>query len=61
MNAAANTLERAFELARTRRYRGMTELRHQLHREGFRDHERALFGISIRRQLQALMPAKSPA
>ena len=58
MRTAPTTLERAFQLASSGRCRGMTELRHRLALEGFRDHERALFGVSMRRQLQALMLRK---
>jgi hypothetical protein len=36
----------------------MTELRTQLAREGFHDHQRALFGVSMRTELQALMGKK---
>ena len=52
-NAEQTTIERAFELAG--RCHGMAELRQQLWQEGRRDHERALFGTSLRQQLQALM------
>lgn len=52
------TLERAFEIARAGKCRGMTELRSQLMREGFRDHERALFGVAMRQELRALMARK---
>jgi hypothetical protein len=39
----------------------MAELRQKLAREGRRDHERALFGVAMRRQLLDLMPhQKSP-
>jgi hypothetical protein len=48
------TLDRAFELAG--KCHDMAELRHKLAREGHREHERALFGVSMRRQLLALMP-----
>jgi hypothetical protein len=47
------TLDRAFELAS--KCHDMAELRHKLMREGHCDHERALFGVSIRRQLLELM------
>jgi hypothetical protein len=47
------TLDRAFELAG--KCHDMAELRHKLAREGHRDHERALFGVAIRRQLLDLM------
>ena len=36
----------------------MTDLRTQLAREGFHDHQRALFGVSMRAELQALMGKK---
>ena len=53
------TLDRAFELAG--KCRNMAELRQKLAREGHRDHERALFGVAMRRQLLDLMPQqKSP-
>jgi hypothetical protein len=52
------TLERAFQLARAGRCRGMAALRGQLMREGFLDHERALSGVAMRQQLQALMARK---
>ena len=61
MTAPTTTLERAFQIASLGRCRDMTELRHQLHREGFHDHQRALFGVSMRAQLQALMGKKKRA
>jgi hypothetical protein len=39
----------------------MTELRIQLAREGFNDHRRALFGVSMRTELQAVMGKKKRA
>jgi len=52
---ATTTLERAFEIAAFGRCRNIADLHHQLAREGFHDHVRALFGVSMREQLQALM------
>ena len=49
------TLERAFEIASAGRCRNIVDLHHQLAREGFHDHVRALFGVSMRQELQALM------
>jgi hypothetical protein len=48
------TLDRAFELAG--KCHDMAELQQKLAREGHREHERALFGVSMRKQLLALMP-----
>jgi hypothetical protein len=50
------TLDRAFELAG--KCHDMAELRQKLVREGHRDHERALFGVSMRIQLLDLMASK---
>ena len=45
------TVERAFELARSGRYRHMRDLRRQLVREGCDDVDRHLAGTGIRKQL----------
>lgn len=58
---ATTTLERAFEIAAFGRCRNIIDLHHQLAREGFHDHVRALFGVSMREQLQALMVRRRPA
>jgi len=55
------TLERAFEIAAFGRCRNIIDLHHQLAREGFHDHVRALFGVSMRQQLQAAMARRRPA
>ena len=52
------TFERAFQLA-SRCRRGVPALRWQPLREAFLDHERALFGLSVRSDLEALM-TKAP-
>lgn len=44
-------MERAFELARTGRYRHMREIRKQLVREGCDDVDRHLAGTGLRKQL----------
>jgi hypothetical protein len=61
MSTASTTLERAMQLAGSGRCHGMTDLRNRLTREGFGDHERALFGVSMRRELQTLMARKRGA
>ena len=58
MSTHPTTLERAFQIASLGRCRDMTDLRTQLAREGFHDHQRALFGVSMRAELQALMGKK---
>jgi len=63
MSIGPTTLERAFQIAGSTRCRSMEQLRLQLVREGFHDHVRALFGVAMREQLQALMtrrPSASP-
>ncbi len=45
------TVERAFELARSGRYRHMREIRKQLVREGCDDVDRHLAGTGLRKQL----------
>jgi hypothetical protein len=44
-------VERAFELARSGRYRHMREIRKQLVREGCEDVDRHLAGTGLRKQL----------
>ncbi|HEY1604924.1 MAG TPA: hypothetical protein VGF77_04945 [Allosphingosinicella sp.] len=44
-------MERAFELARSGRYRHMREIRKQLVREGCDDVDRHLAGTGLRKQL----------
>jgi hypothetical protein len=61
MNTQPTTLDRALEIASSAKCRTMAQLRHQLVREGFHDHERALFGVSMRLQLQALMARRGAA
>jgi hypothetical protein len=58
MTTVPTTLERAFQIAGSTRCRSMDQLRRQLDREGFHDHVRALFGVSMREQLQALMASQ---
>ena len=61
MNRVLTTLERAFQIAASPRCHSMDELRFQLSREGFHDHVRALFGVSMRQQLQALIAQRKSA
>ena len=46
-------MQRAFELARSGRYRHMREIRNQLVREGCEDVDRHLAGTGLRKQLLA--------
>jgi hypothetical protein len=58
---ATTTLERAFEIVASGRCRTIIDLHQQLAREGFHDHVRALFGVSMRQQLQARMVRRKAA
>ena len=49
------TVERAFELARCGKYTSVNDIRLQLRREGYASVEQHTAGMSIRRQLAALM------
>jgi hypothetical protein len=53
--AQQTTVERAFELARSGAYRNVGEIRRQLKLEGFSSYEEHLAGVSIKKQLLALM------
>jgi hypothetical protein len=52
-----NTVERAFELARSGRVSTLTELRRQLSREGHEAVEAHLAGAAIRKQLAQIFAA----
>ena len=54
------TVERAFDLARCGKYTSVHEIRLQLRREGYSSVEEHTAGVSIRKQLLALM-AEKPA
>ncbi len=50
-----NTVARAFELARGGACRNVDDIRRQLKHEGYVNYEAHLSGLSIRKQLVALM------
>jgi hypothetical protein len=50
-----NTIERAFELARGGECRSINDIRQQLKIEGCANYDAHLSGLSIKRQLVALM------
>ena len=54
MAVRPSTLERAFELARTGEYAGASEIRHQLHIEGYVDANRQVYGRSLVSQLRKI-------
>ncbi len=49
------TVERAFELARSGACRTVGDIRQQLKQEGYSGYEEHLAGVSIKKQLLALM------
>lgn len=49
------TVERAFELARGGACHNVSDIRHQLKAEGYSSYEEHLAGLSIKKQLLALM------
>lgn len=55
MISSATTLERAFDLARTGKFRNIRALRLQLTKEGFLDVTSHTEGLSIKKQLGQLM------
>ena len=59
MNLRATTLERAFELARSGKYAGVSELRQQLKTEGYSPDQ--LTGPTLLRQLRDLCIASAGA
>jgi hypothetical protein len=59
MTQRATTLERAFELARTGKYAGVSELRQQLKSEGYSPDQ--LTGPTLLRQLRDLCIASAGA
>ena len=59
MDKHQTALERAFELARSGKYRSMDDLRHRLSREGY--DRRQLDGRALSRQLRGLMASASAA
>lgn len=52
---SANTVERAYELARSGRYATISEIRRQLRREGYSHVEGHTLGLGLRRELTRLM------
>ena len=61
MNGKLTTLERAFELARTGEFSGISEIKARLAKEGYEDAAGQLYGPSLRRQLSTLCAAaKAP-
>ena len=58
---AKSTLERALELARQSDCRTVDEIRRALKVEGYSNIDQHLAGLSIKRQLSALIAARSKA
>ncbi|TPG40513.1 hypothetical protein EAH79_11435 [Sphingomonas koreensis] len=55
MQPLQSTIERAFELARTRQCRTIDDIRRKLTSEGYEAASQHLSGATIRRQLQAVI------
>lgn len=54
---SANTVERAYELARSGQYATITQIRMQLRREGYSHVDGHTVGLGLRRELTRLMRA----
>lgn len=54
MNAPPSALERAYELARSGRCRGLSDIRAALKSEGYVRYSSLLDGLGLRRQLKQL-------
>jgi hypothetical protein len=55
MDSRATTVERAYQLARSGKFRSITEIRHRLHTEGYVDANAQLSGRTLTDDLRRLL------
>jgi hypothetical protein len=60
MSRSTNTIERAYQIAKSGRCVELKDVRRQLIQEGYEGVEAHLSGSSIKRELQALIKAARP-